>query len=59
MKLIDAFKITAQRVKEYVDSKHVELDNAIETNGMGWTDEDETVHKIDEKYLPIYDGGVE
>lgn len=41
MKLIDAFKTTAQRCKDYVDSKHVELDNAIETHGLGYTTEEE------------------
>lgn len=35
------------------------VDNAKETGGIGWTDEDETVHKIDEKYLPEAGGGAE
>lgn len=29
------------------------LDNAKATGGIGWTDEDNTVHKIDKKYLPV------
>ncbi|MBQ0141296.1 MAG: hypothetical protein KBT06_00600 [Prevotellaceae bacterium] len=41
MKLLQAFETTAQKCKDYVDSKHVELDNAIETHGMGWTSEEE------------------
>ena len=37
-----------------------EVQNAIETGGLGWTEDDETVHQIDSKYLqdalgPVHD----
>lgn len=34
-----------------------EVSNAIETHGMGWTDEEEVVHQIDQKYIPQSSGG--
>ena len=40
-----------------VDGADPVIDNAKETGGVGWTDEDEIIHKIDEKYLPASGGG--
>lgn len=29
------------------------VENAKSTGGIGWTDKDDIIHKIDEKYLPV------
>lgn len=43
--------------KPVLNTIDVPLENAKATGGIGWTDEDYTIHKIDEKYLPEAGGG--
>lgn len=43
-----------QIAEKYMPEK---VSNAIETGGFGWTDEEEVVHQIDQKYIPQSSGG--
>lgn len=49
--IYDLYPANREFKKRAEDENHPIVTNAKETGGFGWTDEDETVHTIDPKYI--------